>query len=121
MAFDYDGARAVAEEIITTFGAAGSVVKLGVTGGTDEWGDPIADVADVVITGIITPLLRYKLKEIDETNIKTGDSFVFFHSINAPEINMQTTINGITYRVVNIMNLDSVGGVNVYRRLQLRV
>lgn len=120
MAFDYTGARQVAESIINEFGAAGSVVKKGTKGGYDNSGNLTPDVPDVTITGIITPLLRFKQHEVDGQNILATDSYVFFHSDDAPTIGMQTTLNGDVYRVVDIKKLDSVGNVNVYRRLQLR-
>lgn len=119
--FDYNEARETALELIEFFGQPGTVVKKGTTGGQDAWGDPKPDEPDVTINGIITPLLQYKTKEIDDTNIKRGDSFVFFHSDTSPEINMQTTINGKTFRIVDTIVLNSVDDINIFRKLQLRV
>lgn len=120
MAFDYSGARNEAYSIISEYGQTGSVIKKGVTGGDDEWGDPIADIPPVTINGIITPFLAAKKAEVDDTNVLMGDGFVFFHSDIAPEIDMQTTLNGITYRIIAMNVLNSVDGINVYRKLQLR-
>lgn len=120
MAFDYDGARAEAFALISEYGEAGQVVLKGTKGGFDSEGNATPDVPDVVIDGTITPLLQYRTREIDGTNILSGDTFVFFHSETAPEINMQVTINSKTLRIINIYKLDSVGGVNVFRKLQLR-
>lgn len=121
MAFDYAAARVVAERLITNFGAAGSFVVPGVTGGFDpESGDVLADTAPATITGTVTPNLNYKSMEIDGTTIKAGDSYVFFHSTTAPPIGALITINSVTWRLVSIKDLTSAGGVNVYRKMQLR-
>ena len=105
MSFNYVGARAEAKAIIELYGQPSTVIKKGVTGGKDEWGDPIPDEPDIVIDGIITPFLRAKSSEIDDTTVLMGDGFVFFHSDTAPEVDMQTTLNGVTYRIVAISNL----------------
>lgn len=122
MAFDYVAARQAAKDIITEFGAAGSVVKKGVSGGGfDNNGDPLTDSPDVTITGIITPLLRFKRAEVDGSAIQVNDSFVYFHSDTAPEIDMQVTINSVTLRIIDIKTLSSVDDINIFRKLQLRV
>ncbi len=120
MAFDYVGARTLAKELITTFGGAGSFVKKGSTGGYDSSGNLTPDTPDVVITGLTTPLLSYKNMEIDGSTIISGDSYLFFHSETAPTIGMQTTVNGIEFRVVDLITLTSVDNINVYRKIQLR-
>jgi len=120
MPFDYAEARETAENIITNFGQAGTFTLRGDTGGYDENGDVIAPSADTVITGTITPLLRYKKHEIDGESIRIGDNFVFFHSTTAPTINMQTTVNSESFRVVKVEILTSVDDINVYRKIQLR-
>ena len=121
MAYDYAAARKLALKVITKFGAPGSVVKKGVSGGGfDNNGDPIPDSPDVTILGTVTPLVRFKTSEIDGETILKGDSWVFFHSEVEPEVDMQTTINFETFRIVAIGDLSSVGDVNIFRRLQLR-
>ncbi len=120
MAFDYSGARAEAFALIAEYGAAGQAIKKGTTGGYDSEGNVTPDIPDVAIDGTVTPLLQYKTREIDGSSIQMGDSFVFFHSETAPEINMQITINSKTLRIVDIYKLDSVGDINVFRKLQLR-
>lgn len=121
MANDYNADRAAAKEQIEEWGQPSTVIKKGVTGGDDEWGDPIADIPDVTINGIITPFLAAKKAEINDTSVLMGDGFVFFHSDIAPEIGYQTTLNGQTYRVVNMKVLNSVDDINIYRKLQLRI
>lgn len=121
MAYDYAAARKLALKVITKFGAPGSVVQKGVSGGGfDNNGDPTPDSPDVTILGTVTPLVRFKTKEINETTIKTGDSYVFFASDVSPEIDMQITINFDTFRIVGLIELSSVDDVNIFRRLQLR-
>ena len=123
MSFDYDEARETALELITEFGGDGSFVKVGDSGGYDEYGDPIAATPDVVITGTVTPLLPFKIGEIADSNgtIVMTDKHCFFHSDIAPEIGYTHTQNGVEWRVVSILKeITSVDGVNVFRRLQLR-
>lgn len=120
MSFDYSAARELAEELITEFGAAGTFIKKGAAGGYDEYGDVIADSDDIEIAGTVTPLLSYKTAEIDGSGILTSDSYVYFHSDTAPEIDYTITINGVTYRAIDVTELASIGGVNVYRKIQLR-
>lgn len=120
MPFDYADARETAENIIKNFGQAGTFTLIGNTGGFDENGDIVVPTADVIITGTITPLLRYKKYEVDGDSIQKGDNFVFFHSTTAPLINMQTTLNSESFRVVKAETLTSVDDINVYRKIQLR-
>lgn len=121
MAFDYASARLTAQSLINNFGGAGQAIKKGTTGGYDSGGDPLPDEPDVIIDGLVTPLLQYKTMEIDGTKIKHGDSYVFFHSEIEPEINMQITIDGKTLRIIDSYKLGSIDGVNVFRKFQLRV
>ena len=114
--FDYAKAQATAKRLIDKFGDAGSVTKQGQQGGFDEFGNSTPDTADVVISGIITPLLSYKASEVDSEFILSTDAYVFVDSEQLPEIGMTT--QGL--RVVNVVKLTSVGGVRVYCKLQLR-
>lgn len=121
MAFDYTQARVDAKEIISEFGLAGTFIKEGSgSGGYDDFGNPIPAEPDTIINGIVTPPLRFNQNEIDGEQILSSDSYVFFHSDQEPEIDSKITINGETYRNKKIWKLDSVGGVNVYRKIQLR-
>jgi len=117
----YGESRKKAESIISKFGGPGSFVQKGNAGGFDEDGNALPAQPDVVINGTITPLLQYSNSEIDENRILQGDAYVFFHSSEPPRIAMQTTINGKTFTVVRIaLSLDSIDGVNVLRKIQLR-
>ena len=119
--FDYADARVTAEALIGEFGQGVVLVKKGNDGGYDpETGDPIAPTLDTQIGGVVTPLLSYKSAEVDGELIQSGDSYCFFHSDDEPEIGMLLTDNGKVWRVVSIIELTSVGGVNVFRKLQMR-
>ena len=119
--FDYSEARAAAEALIGEFGESATLSKPGTDAGYDpNTGDPIQSIPGSYVTGLVTPLLSYKSTEIDGELIQAGDSFCFFHSDEAPEIGMALTINGHDWRVVSIVDLTSVDGVNVFRKLQLR-
>ena len=118
--FDYAKSRIIARSLICKFGQAGAFIIKGVEGGTDKWGDPIPDTPDVVMPGTVTQLLSYKKMEVDGEQILSTDSYVFFYSDEIPPIDSKVTINGNEYRTVNIVRLDSVAGVNVYVKIQLR-
>lgn len=118
--FDYVKARDIAKSLIEKFGQAKEFIIEGSKGGTDKWGDPIPDTPDTSIMGIVTPLLSYKKMEVDGEQILSTDSYVFFYSDEIPPIDSKVTINANEYRAVNIVRLDSVAGVNVYVKIQLR-
>lgn len=120
MSFNYAGARATAENLIKKFGQAGTIIVKGVSGGYDENGDVAADTPDTTISGTITPLLQYSNKEVDGDSILKGDAYVFFHSDTAPQVNNQVVLNGKDFRIVDIISLTSVDGINVFRKIQLR-
>lgn len=118
--FDYADAAATAKELIEFFGQAGDAVKEGNSSGWDSSGNVIAATPDVTINGTVTPLLQYKKLEIDGEHILATDSYVFFSSTVAPEIDMMVTINSQKFRIQNLVILTSVDDINIYRRLQLR-
>jgi len=122
MSFNYAKAREKAKKIIAKYGFASSIVKKGTTGGFDSGGNVQADSADVVINGLIAPLISYKTNEIDGDSIITGDAWAFFYteSVVAIAIDMQTTVNGKTFSIKGIKTLSSVEDINVYTKLQLR-
>ena len=120
MSFNYTKARSTAKKIIKKYGNDGTVVTKGTTGGFDSSGDPKADVPDSTIYGIITPVVKFKTAEIDGETIKKGDGWVFFHSNTEVVPDMQTTINGETFRVKGVGVLSSVDDIEIYQRLHLR-
>ena len=120
MAFDYQQAALDAKAIIEEFGAAASFTVKGYGGsGSDIFGNPIPTEADTTISGTVTPLLQYKRMEIDETNIKTDDAYVFFDGALVSD-DALITINGAELKVVKTKTLTSVGGVLVMQQIQLR-
>ena len=119
--FDYGEARETAEALIGEFGESATLAKPGTDAGYDpNTGDPIPSIPGSYVNGLVTPLLSYKSTEIDGELIQAGDSYCFFHSTEAPAIGMILTVNGLDWRVVSIVDLTSVDGVNVFRKLQLR-
>ena len=120
MGFDYDDARATAKELIECFGGDGQLVLKGTSGGFDNDGNATPDTADSIIDGIITPLMKYTTMEINGKSILENDAWVFFHSDETPLVNMQITLNGKTFRVVDTGELSSVDDVTIYNKLQLR-
>ena len=122
MTFDYAAANLKVKALIEKFGASASFVKDGAGGGGyDDFGNVIPAEPDTTYTGTVTPILQYKKDEIDGTTIKMGDGYVFFYpSGSLPPIDSKITINSTVWRLVDIMRLDSVGGVNVFFKCQLR-
>lgn len=121
--FDYTKARETAERLIDKFGQAGQFVKSGEKGGYDSLGNPIADEPDIVISGIVTPLLPISKDEMerDGANIIDGDKMCFFHSEQAPDVGYFHTQNGVKWRVIAMLKeITSVDGINVFRKFQLR-
>lgn len=120
VAFNYNKAYEVAKKLIEKFGGSGSFVVTGSTGGYDDDGNVIPDIPDRTISGTVTPMLQYKSMEIDGSTIQTGDSYIFADTSAEVPINAVITLNGDTFRVVNVQGITSVDGVKVYRKLQLR-
>lgn len=118
--FDYDKAKATASRIISKYGSAGSVIRQGTTGGFDAGGNAKPDQPDYIISGVITPIIKYRTDEIDGTKILKGDGWCLFDSEETPEVNMTTNVNGVVWRIVDIDTLESVSGVVIRRMLQLR-
>ena len=119
-AFDYVNAHNVAVSLINKFGQPANAIKEGNDSGWDDSGNVIPAQPDIVISGVVTPLLQYKQAEIDGENVLAADSYVFFDSSESPQIDYMITINTIKFRVVNVKKLDSVDNINVFRKLQLR-
>lgn len=116
----YDKGRALAEKLISKFGAPATVYTPAQDGGEDNLGRPLPSVPRVDIDGIATGKLDYKTSEIDGSVIQKGDCYVFFHTDDQPKIGMQHDVNGDTYRIINAMTLESRSDVVALIKLQLR-
>lgn len=116
----YDNGRALAEKLITKFGAPATVYTPAVEGGTDGLGRPLPSTPRFDIDGIATGTLNYNQDEIDGTVIQAGDCYVLFHTDGEPEIGMQHDANGNTYRIMNVYKLESRDDVVTLIKLQLR-
>ena len=119
--FDYASKRLTAEKLINKFGENSTLSIEGNDGGFDAFGNPIASAPGSTIDCIITPILNYKESEIDGETIQRKDGYTYIYSDDAPQIQMTTTINGVKYAVIDVKELTSVTGVNLYYVLQLRV
>lgn len=98
MATFYEEMQAVAHELITDFGQAGTVTRLTPPDPVDG-GDPVeaAYAAKLVPTA-------YKAQEIDGTNILAGDAQIYISSVGlaiAPTAGDMVQANGKTFRIVN--------------------
>lgn len=121
MSFNYDKARDRTLKQITKYGASGQVILKGSSGGFDNSGNATPDTPDTIINGIITPLVQYKTAEIDDKSIQVEDAWVYFHSDSEPLIDMQTTLNSKTFRIIDVIKLSSVDDINIFTKLQLRI
>lgn len=111
----------MAVRTINYYGQPANLVLEGNDSGFDEnTGAVIPAQPDVTITGVATPLVDYKAKEIDGEHIIKGDAYVLFESEIEPEIGMMITINSVKLRVKGVKRLTSVDDIKVYRKLQLR-
>lgn len=116
--FDYAEVEQSAKELIEFFGGDGSFSRI--DGGSI---DPFTGEASLQTTetlnGTVTPVLSYKASEIDGTVIQQGDGYVFFYG-EALGIGDTATLNGQDYRVINVSKIESVEGVLVYQKVQVR-
>jgi len=116
----YDNGRLLAEKLINKFGAPATVYTPAQDGGEDPFGQPKPDVPRVDIDGVATGKLDYKNNEIDGTVILKGDCYILFHTDGEPKVGMYHDANGDTYRIINIMKLESRDNVVALIKLQLR-
>ena len=119
---DYNEFRALAEELITE---AGQPIPLVTKGNPtlNAIGQIIAPGVDSQIEGIITPLFDYGMAEFEVNNtlVQVGDKYAFYHSNSEVEIGMMVTVNSVEWRVQSVqIAFDSVDGISVLRKIQLR-
>ena len=118
--FNFAAAKKSAAKIIADFGAPATLTKKGETGGYDAEGNIKAAQPDVVINGTATVVRSFTTAEIDGEKILHSDGWVFFDSVDEPEIGMSITLNGYTWRVVDMPALISPSGDLIWRKLHLR-
>lgn len=118
--FDYLKAKKTATGLIDKFGQDGTFTTPSVNGGIDPaTGDPVASSV-ITKNGLVTPVLSYKEQEINGSNIKGGDGFVYFAGDTLPVIGDNITINAETWRVILVTNITSVNNIIVFTKVQLR-
>lgn len=116
--FDYAKAQATAKRLIEKFGEAGAFSRV-TSGGTDNVTGVTTPETTTTISGTVTPALKYKSNEINGESVQRGDGYVFFDG-DEIAINDTITINGEAFRAVFIDKIESVAGVLVYQKVQLR-
>ena len=116
--FDYAEAAQDAKELIDEFGGAGSFSRVSGGGIDPVTGDSTPETTTTV-TGTVTPVLSYRANEVNGESVLQGDGYVFFDGA-AVLVDDYITINAEVWRAVNISKIESVDGVTVYQRVQLR-
>lgn len=116
--FDYVKRRARADRLIEKSGEAGAFNRV-TAGGTDNVTGATTPETTTTINGTVTPVLKYKSNEINGESVQRGDGYVFFDG-DEIAINDTITINGELFRAVFIDKIESVAGVLVYQKVQLR-
>lgn len=118
MAFNYTATRTTAKRLLTRFGATVSI-----TGTSAETFDPITGAytgggsASITGVGVKSP---FKKHEIDgETVLKTDVKLIFEGAAGVPAIGNTATLNGIGYRIQNVMPLEPAETSVIYI-MQLR-
>lgn len=72
-----------------------------------------------MIMGIVILIFKYNLNEINGEFVQCGDGYVYFDG-GEIIINDMIMINGEIFCVVFIDKIESVNGVLVYQKVQLR-
>jgi len=120
MAFNYTKSAATAKKLLTNFGQDLTFTKASVSGGQDQFGNPLPGTTELTVTGKGVAL-EYKRAEIDGTNIVMGDQKLILEATaDAPEIEMTVPIQGKTFRVMDVMPLEPAGTTVIYT-LQVRI
>lgn len=116
MAFDYSEVRAVAEELIAEFGAAG-VIRRSTTSGPDY--DPVITDADY---GCQLVTLEYSDKDVDGTLIRNTDKLIYVSTAGLTitlEKSDKIIAAGEEYAIENLKPL-SPAGIVVFWEVQGR-
>lgn len=116
--FDYVKAQATAKKLVEKFGESGSFTRT-IQGAIDPATGEQGASTEIKINGAVTPVLRFSNDEVNGESVQRDDGFVFFDG-DELAINDKTTINGETWRCVDVSKIKSVSGVLVYQKVQLR-
>ena len=116
--FDYIKAQATAKKLVEKFGESGAFIRT-VQGAIDPATGEQGASTESTINGTVTPVLRFSNDEVNGESVQRDDGFVFFDG-DELAINDKTTINGETWRCVDVSKIKSVSGVLVYQKVQLR-
>jgi hypothetical protein len=108
--FNYAEIQAVATELITEFGQAGTVTRIAPP-------DPVngGDPGETAYPATLVPM-AYNARNIDGTVIKTGDVQIYISAVGLgimPTVGDLVTAGGVGYRIVNAdpNNYDGVTNV----------
>lgn len=116
--FDYVKAQATAKKLVEKFGESGTFTRT-VQGAIDPATGEQGASTNISNNGTVTPVLRFSNDEVNGESVQRDDGFVFFDG-GEVAINDNVTINGETWRCVDVSKIKSVNGVLVYQKVQLR-
>ena len=121
---NYDIIRRTCTDAVSKVGFNAEFYSDGNLAGVDRYGNPIAAVDPVSITGVCTPLLNFNLNQIDNAAILSGDSFLFFQPVDPTveiTVGLQIDINNKTYTATSIIrSLKDTAGNFVFQKIQVR-
>lgn len=113
MSFDYARAAITASRLIAKFGQSATLRQ---TANTGTAYSPTRANTDATVT---VAFVEYGDRHIDGTLIKQGDRIAYLAAGTIPDIDDKLIVNGVTYSVVNVKQLNPAGTV-VYYELQVR-
>lgn len=108
--FNYAEMQAVADELITEFGQAGTVTRIAPPDPVNG-GDPV----ETAYPATLVPM-AYDARNIDGTVIKTGDVQIYISAVGlgiVPQVDDIATVGGKGYQIVNLdpYNFDGITNV----------
>ena len=118
--FNYEKAQLRALELLKYYGSEVQFISKGTSGGYNADGDVIPAQPDISINGTATPVVQFKVSEVDNKTVFAGDGYCFFQGEGDIAVGMQLTDNGLTYRVINVYPLRSNNGMKLFDKVHLR-
>lgn len=119
--YDYLQGQTRALELLQFYGDAIQFVKKGTTGGYDDSGNVLPPQSDLTLDGTATPLVMFKASEVDGKAVLMGDGYLYFQGVNEPQVGMQVTLHGTTYRVISSYPIKSISGTKLFDKVHVRV